>query len=80
MTRAKRYANHAGGRKYDKTTGEQLDISADHPGAKEKLEASGIFRTVWERCKTNEVYQDLKEEFQKEQRAWDKEQRNVEGS
>lgn len=74
MTRAKRYANHAGGRKYDKKTGEQLEISADHPGAKEKLEASAIFKATWERCKDNEVYQSLKEEFQREQKIWDKEQ------
>ena len=46
MTRAKRYANHAGGRKYNKETGEELDKSSDHPDAQEKLEASEIFKEV----------------------------------
>jgi hypothetical protein len=75
MTRAKRYANHAGGRKYDKTTGEELEKSDDHEGAKEKLEASLIFREVWERSKKHEGYIEKKERFQAEQKEWDKEKR-----
>lgn len=72
MTRAKRYANHAGGRKYDKVTGSELERSSTHKGAKEKLEASNIFREVWTRCKEHEGYQQRKEAFMKEQKEWDK--------
>ncbi len=38
-TRARRYANHNGGRKYDKKTGEELPRTED----KEKAEAAAIF-------------------------------------
>src|SRR5689334_923139 len=38
-TRARRYANHKGGRKYDKQTGEELPRTED----KEKAEAAAIF-------------------------------------
>jgi hypothetical protein len=43
MTRAKRYANHAGGRKYSKDTGDELPQSKSHQGKEEKEEASRIF-------------------------------------
>jgi hypothetical protein len=75
MTRAKRYANHAGGRKYDKETGKELEKSSKHEGAKEKLEASMIFRKVWEQAKKHEGYVDKKEMFLKEQKEWDKQQK-----
>ncbi|KAF2829291.1 hypothetical protein CC86DRAFT_403936 [Ophiobolus disseminans] len=77
MTRAKRYANHAGGRKYDKNTGEELEKSKGHAGMEEKLEASAIFKEVWEKAKGHEGYVRLKEAFQKEQKEWDKEQKKV---
>jgi len=38
-TRARRYANHTGGRKYDKKTGDELPRTED----KEKAEAAAIF-------------------------------------
>ncbi|KAL8812701.1 MAG: hypothetical protein Q9223_000499 [Gallowayella weberi] len=72
MTRAKRYANHKGGRKYDKE-GKELDKSTAHKGMKEKAEASQVFREVWERCRKHEPYLMKKEAFQAEQRAWEKE-------
>lgn len=72
MTRAKRYANHAGGRKYDKTTGAELAKSSTHKDASEKLEASDIFRAIWQQCKEHEGYQRRKEVFVKEQKEWDK--------
>ncbi|KAL5379297.1 hypothetical protein DPSP01_008570 [Paraphaeosphaeria sporulosa] len=75
MTRAKRYANHAGGRKYDKETGKELGRSTNHEGAKEKLEASMIFREVWEKAKTYETYVEKKKIFLKEQKEWDKQQK-----
>jgi hypothetical protein len=77
MTRAKRYANHAGGRKYDKASGEELAKSTTHEGAEEKLEASNIFREMWLRCREHEGYVEKKARFQAEQKAWDKEQRSV---
>ncbi|KAH7040903.1 uncharacterized protein B0I36DRAFT_344566 [Microdochium trichocladiopsis] len=76
MTRAKRYANHAGGRKYKKgtTSREELPRSENHQGKAEKEEASLVFKKVWERCKRDEVYQRLKEDFLREQKEWDKSQ------
>ena len=79
MTRAKRYANHAGGRKYDKTTGAELAKSSTHKDAAEKLEASDSFRAVWLQCKEHEGYQRRKEEFVKEQKEWDKVQKGEAG-
>ncbi|KAF2845468.1 hypothetical protein T440DRAFT_360954, partial [Plenodomus tracheiphilus IPT5] len=72
MTRAKRYANHKGGRKYDKVTGLELEKSGGHEGKEEKEEASLVFRGVWERAKGDEGYLGLKERFVKEQKEWDK--------
>ena len=63
MTRAKRYANHAGGRKYAKDSGELLEKSSTHKDAKEKLEASEVFREVWNRCRNHEGYLRRKKEF-----------------
>jgi hypothetical protein len=49
MTRAKRYANHKGGRKYEKTAsgerGKEIEKSKGHEG-KEKEKASLVFREV----------------------------------
>jgi hypothetical protein len=75
MTRAKRYANHKGGRKYDKGTGAELEKSAGHEGREEKLEAAGVFREMWERAKGFEGYVEKKERFLKEQKEWDKERK-----
>lgn len=77
MTRAKRYANHAGGRKYDKETGEELAKSQGHEGMEEKLEASLIFKEVWEKSKMHDGYLAAKERFMKEQKEWDKEQKKT---
>ena len=74
MTRAKRYANHAGGRKYSKDTGEELAKSSNHKDAEEKLAASEVFREMWHQCRNHEGYAKLKEEFIREQRDWDSEQ------
>jgi hypothetical protein len=75
MTRAKRYANHAGGRKYGKGgkgKGKELPMSETHAGKGEKEEASRVFRAVWERCKAHEGYTRLKNEFLVEQRDWER--------
>lgn len=70
ITRAKRYANHKGGRKYDKN-GKKLEME-DHEGRKEKLEVSEVFREIWVRCSEHEEYQRRKGEVLKEQREYDR--------
>jgi hypothetical protein len=77
MTRAKRYANHAAGRKYDKVTGEELKKSEGHKGMEEKSEASLIFREVWEKAKAHDGYTSKKERFMKEQKEWDKQHHKI---
>lgn len=57
MTRAKRYARHPDGKKYDsygKETPEKLD--------EEKLKSSEIFKEKWKQAKDNEQYKRLKDE------------------
>ncbi|KAK0385124.1 hypothetical protein NLU13_7602 [Sarocladium strictum] len=76
-TRSKRYANHAGGRKYKRSDGEkerkqELPRSEDHKGKKEKEAAAEVFREYWDKCKAHEGYQLKKEAFQKEQKDWHK--------
>lgn len=79
MTRAKRYANHKGGRKYSpnsKRSGGVLDGDCDgwngSEGWKEKEEASRVFREVWEKARTSKGYQVKKAEFLQRQKEWDK--------
>jgi hypothetical protein len=65
MTRAKRYANHKGGRKYGKD-GMQLEKwTEEDVGGKrlEKEEASRIFKEYWKRCTGSEEYLKLKREW-----------------
>ncbi|TID25634.1 Nitrogen permease reactivator protein [Venturia nashicola] len=78
MTRSKRYANHAGGKKYDPSNHTELAKSTTHADHSSKLEASEIFKEVWQRCKEHEDYRRLKEEFLSEQKLWDKEQKALE--
>lgn len=72
MTRSTRYANRAGGRKYDATSGDLLPKSTDHPGRADKLESAGIFREAWERVKNREAYADLRRAWEREKKEWDK--------
>lgn len=79
MTRAKRYANHKGGRKYAKETGEELEKWAggteeDVRKRKEKADASEIFKVVWRRCTEEEKYKALKGEWTREKKAFVKSQ------
>lgn len=66
MTRAKRYANHKGGRKYGKD-GEKLDKWSEDDDVdgkrREKLEASELFKGFWRRCIADEQYLSLKQEW-----------------
>ncbi len=68
MTRAKRYANYRGLRKYvdDKENGRQVERSTGHKGGEEK--ACLVFKEVMEKCKAHERYQKFKREFLREQR------------
>ncbi|GAB7325918.1 hypothetical protein MBLNU13_g09978t1 [Cladosporium sp. NU13] len=86
MTRARRYANHKGGRKYDRSErevlregGERVELakSEGHEGMEEKAEASEVFKRGWEACRKDEGYRELKAAFQKEQKEWDKAQKGT---
>ena len=70
MTRAKRYANHKGGKKYD-AEGKELEKSKGHADMVEKENASQVFREVWKRCKNHDSYREKKKAFLAEQKIWD---------
>ncbi|MVP01637.1 DUF4385 domain-containing protein [Paenibacillus lutrae] len=55
-TRARRYANHKGGRKYSKKDGSILPYQNDEV----KAEAAAIFKAKWEIAKTDEDYKKMK--------------------
>lgn len=78
MTRSKRYANYAGGRKYKKSTAkEELPRSEAHKGKSEKEQASLIFREYWEKCRLHEGYQKRKKTFLQEQKEWDRSRKSA---
>ena len=56
-TRARRYANHKSGRKYDEETGEELPLDEDPV----KAEAAAIFYKRYVQARENETYKALKE-------------------
>lgn len=66
MTRARRYANHKGGRKYGKDGKVLKKWEGDDADGKrkEKEEASEIFKGYWRRCTADEQYKKLKQEWQ----------------
>lgn len=75
MTRARRYANHRGGRKYAKDSGEKLEkwsggSEEDVRKRKEKEEASEIFKVVWRRCIEDGVYKTLKKDWVDEKKQY----------
>jgi hypothetical protein len=53
FTRARRYANHAGGRKYRRGTRRLLPRTAPDPV---KAAAAEIFRRQWERVRSDPAY------------------------
>lgn len=68
MTRARRYANHKGGRKYARDTGVELDrwtggSEAEVAKRWEKEEASEVFKAVWRACVEDDEYKALKREW-----------------
>jgi hypothetical protein len=48
-----------------------------HEGRDEKLAASEIFKTVWRQCTSDSDYLGLKEAFLKEQKEWDRREKNI---
>lgn len=77
MTRARRYANHKGGRKYAKDTGDKLEKWAggseeDARKRREKEEASEIFKVMWRRCIEDERYKNLKKDWMMERKDFEK--------
>lgn len=74
MTRARRYANHKGGRKYGRD-GEELGkwVDDDVEGKRrEKEEASEVFKGYWRRCIDCKAYVDLKAEWAKAKKEYSK--------
>lgn len=87
MTRARRYANHKGGKKYDKSErelerdgGERkvLPKSGGHAGMEEKAAASEVFKEVWRACIENAGYLKLKENWKREKTQWERAGRHLE--
>lgn len=74
FTRAMRYVNHKGGRKYD-DEGNILPISEGHEGKEEMRAASRIFQRHVELARRHQGYNAKKKIFMKEKRAWNNEQR-----
>ena len=82
MTRAKRYANHKGGKKYKPATKDVIEVGVNDrwKGREEKAEASAIFKEVWERARDHEQYQEMKQSFLKRQKEWDRDRSSVKGA
>ena len=89
MTRAKRYANHRGGKKYRSGAegkrqrhGQTIEVGPDDDwkGRKKKAEASAVFKEAWERARDYESYQEMKKLFLKRQKEWDKERKAEKGA
>ena len=62
-TRARRYANHRSGRKYDRATGEVLPRDEDST----KAEAASIFRVYYDRARADPEYVALRRERVREE-------------
>lgn len=63
-TRARRYANHASGRKYKEGTREVLPLENDSLTSK-KAESAQIFKEAYDKARTNERYLELKKQHKK---------------
>ena len=59
-TRARRYANHSGGRKYD-AAGRALPVAPDA----EKARAAAVFRRVWQKIAEDATYRSARARFSK---------------
>lgn len=73
-TRARRYANYRGGKKYRGNPQKEATPEAERmareqvlprqPEDSEKAEAACIFKSKWEKARQNETYQRLKQAHQ----------------
>jgi hypothetical protein len=64
FTRARRYANYKGGKKYDKAHGyQQLEKGT---GEDEKAKAAVVFFSIWKAAEANEQYASLKKRWKHE--------------
>jgi len=63
FTRARRYANYKGGKKYDKEHDYQLLEKGT--GQLEKAEAADVFFAKWKEAESNAKYTDLKKEWKR---------------
>ena len=59
-TRARRYANHKGGRKYNPDTGKELPLNVNAP---EKEESADIFYKKWREAEDHSIYKVQKKEW-----------------
>ncbi|RZM30233.1 MAG: DUF4385 domain-containing protein [Pedobacter sp.] len=60
-TRARRYANYRGGRKYDKENDyAQLERGT---GEEEKAKAAAVFYAAWKQAEANEQYKEMKADW-----------------
>ena len=59
-TRARRYANHSSGRKYDVHTGDELPPTPANP---QKAESARIFYAKWQEAEAEPLYERLKKEW-----------------
>ncbi|MCF0072697.1 DUF4385 domain-containing protein [Dyadobacter sp. CY261] len=61
FTRARRYANYKGGKKYDKEKDYQLLKKGT--GQKEKADAAAVFYAKWKKAENNARYAQMKKEW-----------------
>lgn len=82
-TRAKRYANHKGGRKYDGPVPDDKKGQSGAHGRAElprdiedpvKAESARLFKEYWDRVREDPEYQDAKERHKQLHAAWKREQ------
>lgn len=62
-TRARRYANYKGGKKYDKT--KDYALLQKGTGEKEKAESAAIFHKTWKLAEADPLYAKLKADWKK---------------
>jgi hypothetical protein len=70
FTRARRYANHPSGRKYDSTTGSPLPQAEDWK-SNEKAQAAKVFYEYYQRAKSDSRYGELRTAHTATQKAED---------
>ena len=63
FTRARRYANYKGGKKYDKENG--YEPMEKGTGQQEKADAAAVFFARWKEAESNERYSQLKTNWKK---------------